>query len=615
MPKRSPSGGGESSDSLASKGFEMPHKKCRTLLETVGKEIYSRNPFRLLALAVDVKNRQIRRQEKDLIAALESGDLAGEYPAGLRPDPLPDREEIAFAARELADPQKRFVYEFFWFWPLEWGKGKSDEALASHLRAGDLKSAQKFWNQGASGDDAQRACCRHNLAVLGHLLAIENEKKALSGSESRELPPEKIKKLNHFWNYAFFHWHAIQEDDEFWRMLEARVDSLAEARLTREFVASFRKDLPVAFDNINAELAVAFCNASIYGRAKDQVRIMKATNEGDDDVDASIRRVTEPLQKRIDKAIEVATEQLIQNKTSGKQRCRELFNTVRDTLSVLRTLLDETSSQFIETSDRVALGMLQCQVAYGNETQDWEGSLPLLKSAMKVARGQQARQKIQENIDTLAKNVELQRCWFCKKAKGLENLALKVKLRRDLTWAQVRKEPQKYLDLLRSAVEEVAKAVANNSNPALLVAAGNILPDLLLAKTGDVHAMVRVIDVVFPKDKVLVSQSVEVAVPRCHLCEKGHNEKTEQAKDENAVVGMGCFFWILGVLFSIAIWDGLYAWLGSIAFAVIVPIIMAVVFSSKLSESKKKPVRDKEHFNMYGQVKELLADGWVVAEQ
>ena len=81
---------------------------------------------------------------------------------------------------------------------------------------------------------------------------------------------------------------------------------------------------------------------------------MKATNAGHDDVDASLRRVTRPLNGRIDHAIETATYQLHNNKTAGKQRCIELFNTVGHILDVLEVLLGSESQEFTETCDRVA---------------------------------------------------------------------------------------------------------------------------------------------------------------------------------------------------------------------------------------------------------------------
>jgi hypothetical protein len=46
--------------------------ECKPLLDICGPDIYSRNAFRLLAADVDMKGRQIKRNEKELQAALKS---------------------------------------------------------------------------------------------------------------------------------------------------------------------------------------------------------------------------------------------------------------------------------------------------------------------------------------------------------------------------------------------------------------------------------------------------------------------------------------------------------------------------------------------------------------
>lgn len=395
----------------------MVTNACKTLLDICGLDIYGRNAFRLLGADVDIKGRRIKRNETEFKAALEVGELADEYCSIFRPDPLPTREELSQAGRVLTDVQQRFVHEFFWFWPLEWGKSASDEVLGL-IKSNKVKEAQKQWKQIAAKGDAASLSAKHNLAVLGHWLALDRERKILASTDNGKLTQEKRKQLNSYWSFAFKYWEALCANEAFWSVQANRIRALDDPRLTTGFLRRFSQSLPIAFDNINADLAVAYCDREMYIRAKDHIQIMKATNAEDDDVPTSLRRVTEPLHGRIDHAIETATLQLHNNKTEGMQRCIELFKTVKHLLNVILILLGKKSQEFTETCDRVAKSMLQCQVTYGNETQDWKNSLILLEATLKVARGDETRALIEQNMAVVRQNRQADICWFCENRKG-----------------------------------------------------------------------------------------------------------------------------------------------------------------------------------------------------
>jgi len=389
----------------------MAINECKTLLDICGPDIYSRNAFRLLGADVDIKSRRIKRNEVEFKAALEVGELAREYRNIFRPNPLPTREELSQAARVLTDVQQRFVHEFFWFWPLEWGKSASDEVLKL-IKSNKVREAQKQWRQIAANGDGASWVAIHNLAVLGHWLALDRERKILASTDNIELTREERKQLNTYWSFAFKNWETLCGDDAFWSVQADRIRALDDQRLTTGFLRRFCQSLPIAFDNINVDLAMAYCDREMYVRAKDHIQIMKSSNVGHDDVKISLRRGSEPLHGRIDHAIETATSQLHNNRTEGKQRCIELFNTVRHLLNVIQILLGKESQEFTETCDLVAKSMLQCQVVYGSETQDWKNSLFLLEATRKVARGAETIALIEKNITVVRQNRQTDTCWF-----------------------------------------------------------------------------------------------------------------------------------------------------------------------------------------------------------
>ena len=376
------------------------------MLDACGPDIYGRNAFCLLGVDADQSGRRIKRQAKELQAAIEIDDLADEYCKTLRPDPLPTREELSLAAMVLADAQQRFISEFFWFWPLEWGKSASDEALGL-LKSGHVKEARKHWAQIAEDDGKASLAARHNLAVLGHWRALEREQKILASTDTGRVAGEQRQKIIGYWNFAFKHWEALCEDESFWSMQADRIRSMNDAGLTTGFLRRFSQSLPIAFDNINADLAVAYCERGMYASATDHVEIMKATNAGSDDVGASLRRVTEPLQRRVDQAIEKAVSRLRHHKAEGKQLAAGLFATVKDILNILHALLGKESPEHAGTCDHVAATIRDCMIAYGNETEDWAGCLPQLEHMAEEAFDKELQSRLRNDV-TQVKTIRLQ---------------------------------------------------------------------------------------------------------------------------------------------------------------------------------------------------------------
>jgi hypothetical protein len=492
---------------------------CDILLDICGLNIYNRNAFRLLDADVDTKGRRIKRNEVELKAALEVGELAEEYCSIFRPNPLPTHEELSEAARVLSDVQQRFVHEFFWFWPLEWGKSVSDKAL-NLIKSHKVNEAKKLWTQIAKNGDEASLVAKHNLAVLGHWLALDHERRMLASKGNIEFTQEKRKELNAYWNFAFKNWESLCADKPFWSVQTDRISALNDPRLTTGFLHSFRQSLPIAFDNINADLAVAYCDRAMYIRAKDHVQIMKATNAGYDDVDTSLRRVTEPLHNRIDRAVDTATSQLHNNKTKGKERCIELFNTVRQILNVMRILLGKESQEFTETCERVANSMLQCQVAYGTETKDWKNLLSLLELTRKVARKTETLALIEQSILLVRQN---NICWFCEKRPKNEQHSITIHLKKTIKWQDIKRDPEKYRPVISQIVQQLAQGFLSNIGH-MNISGMHLLTRVADAtKRGDYREVVSAIDVYMNDSAEIMSQQATQIIPRCRTCASIHS--------------------------------------------------------------------------------------------
>lgn len=511
--------------------------QCHTLLDICGPDIYSRNAFRLLAVDVDATGRKIKRNETELQSALEVGELAEEYGEFLRPDPLPSREELLQAGRVLADARQRFVHEFFWFWPLQWGQSHTDEALKC-IQANQVSEAQRQWENLAGGDGEAAWAARHNLAILGHWKAIDQEREILTSINLGGLSEQTRRQFDSHWDFAFRYWESLCANEEFWSLQVERIRTLNDPRLTVGFLRDFSQWLPIAFDNINADLAVAYCDRQMYDRARDHIQIMKATNAGHDDVDASLRRVMKPLNGRIDHAVATATYQLHNNKTAGKQRCLELFSTVGRILNILEVLLGSESQEFTDTCDRVAQSMLQCQVAYGNETQDWASSLELLDAAMQIARGSRMRARLQENIHIVRQNRQGDLCWFCESCPKENEHAVQVTLKRSVTWADIKSNPAPYREAVLQIVGQLLSQLSGGATGPMDPMGMILFAQLRgVANSGDTHAIVRALDPFIKESVEVMSQQATTLVPRCHTCAAVHAGSAAGGLEERKKTG------------------------------------------------------------------------------
>ena len=507
----------------------MSAHECEPLFSACGPDIYRRNAFRLLGMHVDRAGRQLKRKEKELQSAIEVDELADEYKMALRPDPLPTREELSHAGRILADAQQRFIQEFFWFWPLEWGKSVSDEVLQL-LETGKILEAQKRWKQIESLGGDCSLVAMHNLAVLGHLSVLDREQKVLESSKNGNLTLEIRKDLNAYWTFAFKHWEPLCTSEAFWSIQADRIRALDDPRLTTGFLRRFSQSLPVALDNINADLAVRYCEKAMYIRAKDHVQIMRATNSGIDDVDTSLRRVTSPLHKRIDYAIESATFQLAQGKVEGKQRCIELFNTVCSILNVLAALLGQESQEFTETCDRVVDGMLQCQGAYGRETKDWKTIIVLLETTLKVAQETKTRDLIKEQLEVVRSFLQEDYCWFCASRPKEDKHSIKVTLNRPIRWREMKGNPEEYRDDILQFAAHFVSLFQNRSRATMDVRVSRPISILSAGvRRGDLRAVVRALDSALNNDSLeILTQQLTTNVPRCQVCTDVHSRWSDE---------------------------------------------------------------------------------------
>ena len=150
------------------------------LFKIAHPDLYARNPFYLLNLPINVSTKDIRRRREDIEAAFEAEMEAEEFRHVLpldeyRMPPTLDAVHDAFDA--LNDPELRIAYSLFWFWPeKESGRDSSHNSIPT-----DIERLSATWKEKSMllPSGAEKAKCRHNLAVYYHLMALSGEQEQL----------------------------------------------------------------------------------------------------------------------------------------------------------------------------------------------------------------------------------------------------------------------------------------------------------------------------------------------------------------------------------------------------------------------------------------------------
>lgn len=368
--------------------------ECRALWDICTPELYRNNPFRIVGVHVDAGARDIKRRIGELRDALELGDASDEFGYSYALDPLPDLGLIQDASRQFDDPEIRVAYELFWFWPKEWGGGKADPAISA-LMTGDTNTALACWKEWAeTGDEESRIVGRHNIAISYHLWVLDQENK------DRELSADELDVLDKKWREGFEFWEELADSETFWSLVSARIRMLADPRLTTGFSRRMRATFPEAFDRINALLAARHIEASRYPRAELHIEYMELTHAELDDVPQTISDVAKPLKKQIRSAIERIDNQLSGRAKLSVQAILDLVSATERPRAILERLsrkLPDGDEDVGEFADHISEICRSAAIRIGNQDEDWDNCLLLIKHGIDLAHSSSQKKKCEED--------------------------------------------------------------------------------------------------------------------------------------------------------------------------------------------------------------------------
>jgi len=375
--------------------------ESRAMLEAARPDVYRLNAFRVLGLPVTATERDWIKHQKRLE---KMAKLGLEEPPGAQQClpliPKPDSSEIQDATARLRDPEKRLIDELLWFWPQV--DSNSDEGL-EQLRNGKVGAAISCWfNQ--RNQKGVSTVAAHNLAVINHLLALDAELTP-SADETSELKELR----DHYWQEAYRNWRLTIKNDKFWARIRARIRELDDPRLPVDATDRLRSTLPKMLVIIGARLVL---DATKHRNPDDARRLLGYLDESSLSLKPAkpvIAREFETVLESVEQTCAKLAVEANSCPKSGLEIAGRVFSETEASLAILKVVSVKGSDYSQHARNLVCDAVTECAVSYGNETEDWQECLSVLKRARQLNPSGMVAKRLTESLQTVSNNVEVER--------------------------------------------------------------------------------------------------------------------------------------------------------------------------------------------------------------
>lgn len=321
-----------------------PAAECAPLLDLATPEMYLRNPFRVLGLDVTASTRAVAREfeRRRLMAELQqpSGGATG--------SPVATLDELRAAEAILHDPQRRLIYELFWFWPLN--PEEATDPTLSYVLQGELRAAAEVWESVRTSPHApegERAVAVHNLAIAWHWAAVDLELQ-VRGHGWQQEDQDLLRKA---WATALQDWSDCTRLMATWNTVLGRALARQDDRAGVNFVQSIRGTIGKALLQINARFVLRHADRGYGAAAECQLAVMLASPQCAQDGSLLDGLVTRPIRTRVREQIAAAGRA----RTAAPQSGAEHVTNLMSAFGAYRSLLARIENpQAADTLDRLA---------------------------------------------------------------------------------------------------------------------------------------------------------------------------------------------------------------------------------------------------------------------
>jgi hypothetical protein len=349
--------------------------------------LFRSNAFRIVGLPANASDSAIRKQAEKLQFKARHGGDAGQAVGPLPLDPAPLEEMVPEAIQRLRDPERRFVEEFFWFWPQP-GLGNNDPAIAA-LHRRDVEAAVEIWS-GEVGRDDDCGRAAHNLAVMFHTLALDVEY-----ARQTETVSEKLQRVQYsYWQRGLSHWQGVINDEAFWNSLDMRVAEFNDPRLTDQTTRQMRAALPTILLLINAQIAANASGRGAVAEAQRYRGLMEQAGFACEVVQDACARAARQIRGQLSLLSNAAFQDAAAQPETADEGVRRMLEQSCPLLAAIDVLLDPASPLGNEARDEVADVATNCLLLYSEAAGNWRTALELLDLTRPYAVGLAVRERI-----------------------------------------------------------------------------------------------------------------------------------------------------------------------------------------------------------------------------
>lgn len=339
-------------------------------------ELIRQNPYHVIGVLAGASQREISRQQAK-IKALQKVGRDVEFDSDLHLTGKPDRSngavEKAFA--DIGLNQNKLYNGLFWFVK----HNHLDETALNYLSAGDDEKAEDIWRKVTDG----KTPGARNFAAFNNLGTLNIAKAFTNGTVDTERFEEGVRlKTELLTSDRFSDFCELVADETY------TVDSDKELKTFTTALLNQVNSLKTGGEKLQA--AIGSAHPKLKPIVSEELKQAPMSR---------VERKTEQISKKRKQAPE-----------EGLELADELFKSTKTDLNTLARLLGKTDAEYRMLSDRLAKELLQCGVDYFGKYQDEEerhnGDLGedvrnLFKRARATATGEQAKERVDENIQGL----------------------------------------------------------------------------------------------------------------------------------------------------------------------------------------------------------------------
>ncbi len=220
------------------------------------------------------------------------------------------------------------------------------------------------------------------------------------------------------WQEAVELWNDVAASPENWRYVSELVTTLGDPRLDYRFARSLRDQFAFAFDQINVELAIDFAKKGSEANAKRQIEFMRLSQAETDDVEGTFDDAFAGLQKQVESIVNAAREEANKNPKSGLAKVDEILERTKEPVQISRIIFDKGEPIRESIITTIFAGVRNCMIAYGNDTNDWDGCIKRIDALKALAENDRQVALVAEDERIITENKkakdEEETCWFCK---------------------------------------------------------------------------------------------------------------------------------------------------------------------------------------------------------